>query len=54
MELVVEHVSNSNQFGFMISFTVTPFIVFAAVSPIFSDCDPMRVLDVEDGQFPAL
>ena len=51
MELMVEHVSNKSQFGFMLSFTSASFIFCTIVSPICSDYDPMRVLNVEDGQF---
>ena len=52
MELVVEHVFNRIQFGFMVSFTGASFIIFSMVSQICSDCDLTRLLDVEDGKFP--
>ena len=52
VELMVEHVYNMSQFGFMMSFNGVSFVVFYMVRPISSYCDPTRVLDVEDGQFP--
>ena len=53
VKLMVEHVSNRIQFGFMISFTGALFVVCAMVNLICSDCDFTCVLHVEDVQFPA-
>ena len=52
MELMVEHVSRSIQFGLIIFVVCASFVVRVVVSPTCSNCDPVRVLDVDDGQFP--
>ena len=51
MELMAEHVSDIIQFGFMMSFAGASFVVCPMLSPICSDYDPTRGMDVEDGQF---
>ena len=48
MELMVEHVSKRIQFGFMILVAGAYFVVWIMVIPTSSDCDPVRVLDVDD------
>ena len=53
MELMVEQVSSRIQFGLIILVVGASFVVWVMVSPTCSDCVPVRVLDVDDGQFPA-
>ena len=53
MELIVEHVSIRIQFGLMMLVVSSFFVVWFMLSPTCSDCDPVRVLAVGDGQFPA-
>ena len=53
MELMVEHVSISIQFGLMIFVVGDFFVVWVIVSRSCSDCDPVWVLVVDDRQFSA-
>ena len=53
MELMVEQVSRMIQFGLIILVVGTSFVVWVMVGPTCSDCVPVRVLAVDDGQFPA-
>ena len=50
---MVEHVSKRIQFGLTILVVGASFLVWVVVSPNCSDYNQMRVLDVDDGQFPA-
>ena len=49
MELMVEHVSRSIQFGLMILVVGAPFVVWVMVSHTCSDCDTVWVLADDDG-----
>ena len=53
MELMVEQVSRRIQFGLIILVVGASFVVWVMVSPICSDCVPVRVLAVDDEQFSA-
>ena len=53
MKMIVEHVSKRIQFGLMMLVIGASFVVWVIVSPTCSDCDPTKVLDDGDGQFPA-
>ena len=53
MELMVEKVSGRIQFGLIILFFGASFVVSVMVRPTCSDCVPLRVLVVDDGQFTA-
>ena len=53
MELMDEHVSIRIQFGLMMFVVGESFEVWVIVSPTCSDCYPVWVFAVEDGQFPA-
>ena len=53
LELMVEHVPIRIQFGLMMLVVGASFVVLVVVSPTCSDCDPVRVLAVDDGQFTA-
>ena len=53
MELMVDHVYNSIQFGLIILLVGAPFVVWVTLSPTFSDFNPTRVLDADNGQIPA-
>ena len=53
VELMVEHVSRRIQFGLIIFVGGASFVVWVVVSSTCSDCDPLRVLAVDNGQFPA-
>ena len=50
---MVEHVSRRIHFGLIILVVGVSFVVWVMISPTYSDCDPVRVLAVDDGQFPA-
>ena len=52
MELMVEQVSRRIQFGLIILVVGASFVVWVMVSPTCSDCVPVRVLAVDDGQYP--
>ena len=52
MELMVDHVSKSIQFGLMVLVFGASFVVWFMVIPTCSDCDTFQALDVDDGQFP--
>ena len=54
MELMVENVSRSIQFGLMMLVVGASFEVWVMVSPTCIYCDPVRVLAVDNGKFPAL
>ena len=41
-----------SSFGLMILVVGDSFVVEVMVGPTCDDCDPVRVLDVDDGQFP--
>ena len=53
MELMVDNVSIRIQFGLMVLVVGLSLVVWVMVSPTCSDFDPLRVLAVGDGQFPA-
>ena len=53
VELMVEHVSRRTQFGLTIFMVGASFVVWVMLSPTFSDCDPVRLLAVDDGKFTA-
>ena len=53
MELMVEHVYRRIQFGLMVLVVGAYFVVWVMVSSTCSDCDPRRVLAVDDENFPA-
>ena len=53
VELMVEHVSRRIQFGLMMLVVGASLFLWFMMIPTFSDCDPARVLDVDDGKFPA-
>ena len=53
MELMVDTVSKIIQFGLMIFLIGASFVACVMVRSTYSDCDPVRVLDVYDGKFPA-
>ena len=50
---MVEHLSSNIKFGLILSVSGVSFVIGAMVSPIFINCDHMRVLDMDDSQFPA-
>ena len=50
--IMVEHVPRRIQFGLIILVFGASLVVWVMVSPICSDCDPERVLDVYDGKYP--
>ena len=52
MELMVENVSKRIQIGLMFLIVGASLVVWVMVSPTCSDCDPVRVLDVNYGKFP--
>ena len=52
MEVMVEHVSRRIQFGLIILVVGASFMFWFMVNPTCSGCDPVRVLAVDDGQFP--
>ena len=49
---MVEHVPKRIHFGLIILVVGAYFVLLVMVSPNCSDYDPVRVLDVDDGQFP--
>ena len=51
-ELIVEHVSNMIQLGFMMSVSGMLVVVCVMVSHTCSDFDPARELAVDAGNFP--
>ena len=53
MELMVEQVYRRIQFGLIILVVVASFVVWVMVRPTCSDCVPVLILAVDDGQFPA-
>ena len=53
MELMVEHASRKIQFGLMMLVVGEYFMVLVTVGPTCSDFDPVQVLYVDDGRFPA-
>ena len=50
---MVEQVSSRIQFGLIILVFGAFFMVWVMVSPTFSDCVPVWLLDIDDGRFPA-
>ena len=50
MELMVEHVYRGIQFGLMMLFVGACLVVWVMVNPTYSDCDPVWMLYVDDGQ----
>ena len=50
---MVEHVSRRIQFGLIIFMGGASFVVWVVVSSTCSDCDPLRVLAVNDGKLTA-
>ena len=53
VDLVVEHVYRILKFGLMILVVGASFVVWFMVSPTCSDCDPVQVLNVDDGKISA-
>ena len=53
MELMVEQVSRSIQFGLIILVVGASFVVWVNVRTTCSECIPVRVLDVDYGKFTA-
>ena len=53
MELMVDNVCKRIQFGLMILVVGDSPVVWVVLSPTCSNCDPVWVLAVDDGQFPA-
>ena len=53
MKLMVENVSTRIQFELMILLVCDSLLVWVMLGPTCSDCDPVRVLDVDDGKFRA-
>ena len=53
MELMVEHVYINIQFGLTMLVVGASFVVWVIGIPTCSDCDTVRVLDVDDGEFSA-
>ena len=53
MELVVDYVSRRIQFGLIMGVVGAYFVVWLMVIPICNDFDPVQVLDVDVGKFPA-
>ena len=53
MELMVEHVPISIQFGLIMLVVGASFVVWFMVIPTCSDCYPVIFLDVDDSKFPA-
>ena len=53
MELMVEHVSRRIHSVLMILVVGAFFVVWVMLSPTCSDCDTVRMLDVDYGKFPA-
>ena len=53
MELMVEQVSMRIQFGLIILVVCDYFLAWVMVRNTCSDCAPVRVLAVDDGQFTA-
>ena len=53
MDLMVEHVSITTQFRLMILVVGASFVVWVMVILTCCDFDPVRVLDVDYGQFSA-
>ena len=53
MELMVENVSRRIQFGYIILVVGASFAVWFMVIHTCSDCDPVWVLAVDDGNFPS-
>ena len=51
MEVMVEQVSRRIQFGLIILVFGASFVVWLMVRRACSDCVPVQVLDVDDGQF---
>ena len=49
--MMAEDVSRRIQFGLMIFVVGAYSVVWVMVSPTCSDCDPVQVLAVDDGQF---
>ena len=48
---MVENVSNRIQFELMIFVVGASFVFWVMVSLTCIDCDPVRVLDMDDGKF---
>ena len=48
---MVEHVSRKINFGLMMLAVGESFVVWVMVIPTCSDCDPVRLLDADYGQF---
>ena len=53
MELMVEQVSMSVQFGLIILVVGASFGVWVMAMPTYSDCVPVRMLAVDNGKFTA-
>ena len=53
MEMMVEQVSRRIQFGLIILVVGASFVVWVMARPTCRDCVPVRLLAVDDGQFPA-
>ena len=53
MELMVEQVYRRIQFGLMVLVVGASFVVWFMVRATCSDCVPVRVLAIDDGQFLA-
>ena len=53
MKLMVENVSTRIQFELMILLVCDSLLVWFMLGPTCSDCDPVRVLDIDDGKFRA-
>ena len=53
VELMVDHVSRRIKLGLMILVVGESFVFWVMVSTTCSDCGPVRVLNVDDGQFTA-
>ena len=50
---MVEHVYINIQFGLTMLVVGASFVVWVIGIPTCSDCDTVRVLDVDDGEFSA-
>ena len=50
---MVDHVQRRIKFGLMMFLVGSYFVVLIMVIPTCGDYDPMRVLSVDDDQFPA-